>query len=312
MKVDKKIVVDAFTKGLTPHQVAEKFNITYDEVIFCISNYGKFKTSIFTKFSEHQINEIIKLCDNGEKVYKIAEIFGVDRHTISKILKRYGRKSNYSSKKFDKVRKIPFSENHKNIIIGTLLGDGCIYKQRKNTNNMYKYYLSHSKKQKEYFLWKFNNLKPFITKYYETETNILGKTHNQLKATSIAHSEFKFYADMFYDNNVKIIPKNIALFLNPITMAIWFMDDGSLNRKSCEEKGYGLRICSLNFTYKDHIILKDALKICFNINVKIGAYNRNDKKYYYINFNKRNSWLLKNIIDDYVIDSMKYKLNLKE
>src|SRR5690606_12114569 len=141
-----------------------------DEVIFCIKNYGKFRSSIFVKLSESNINDILKMCDTGSRSNDISDKFGIDRHCIGGVLKRYGRKSIYSSKKFDHVRKIPVNKHQKEMSIGTLLGDECVHKQRKKSNNMYKYYLRQTKNQKEYFMWKFNNLKPFFTKYYEIET----------------------------------------------------------------------------------------------------------------------------------------------
>lgn len=308
-----KDVVDFFSCGLTPHQIADKFNITYSDVIFCLKNYGKFRTSIYVSLSEQQVNDILNLCDDGKKVYEIADQFKIDRHCVGRVLKRYGRKSKHSNKKFDHLRKIPFSKLHKEIIVGSLLGDGCVHKQRKKSNNLYKYYLSHSKKQEEYFLWKFNGLSPFFTKYYEIDAKLKtsDKIYQQLKSTSIGHPEFKRYYDMFYDKDgTKHVPKNIDLYLNPLVMSIWFMDDGSLNSKGRGLKGSNLRICSLNFTYEDHIVLKDAIKACFDINTKIGAYNRNGRPYYYISFNKRNSILLKNLIEPYVLPSMLYKLNL--
>jgi len=307
-----KNVVYYFDKGLTPHQIADKFNICYDDVIFCLSNFGKFQTSVFTRLTEIQVENILKLCDNGTKTKEIAKIFNIDRHCVGRILRRYGRTSRHSNKKFAHLRKIPFTTTHKNFIIGTLLGDGCIHQQRKNTNNLYKYYLSHSKKQEEYFFWKFKQLQPYMSKYYEVETRLSsGKTYKQLKATSMGHPEFKKYYDMFYDDDgIKHVPKNIDIYLNDFVMAVWVMDDGSLTNRGKGTKGNSIRICSLNFSYDDHIRLKYAIKGCFDINTKIGAYNRNGKAYYYISFNKRNSHLLKNLIEPYVLPSMKYKLQL--
>lgn len=306
-----KNVVDCFANGLTPHQIAEKFNLNYEDVIFCIANYGKYRCSVFTRLAEREVDKILELCDAGKRLDKISQMFRLDTHVVGRILKRYGRQSVYSSKKFDRLRTVPFSSFHKDLIIGTLLGDGCIHKQGKQSNRLYKYYLSHSKKQEEYFLWKFNAFKPFMSKYYEVEAKLNKKTYQQLKATSIGHPEFKKYADIFYDkNSVKHVPKNIDVFLNPFVMAIWFMDDGSLNSKGKGKAGTNVRICSLNFNYEDHLILTRAIKACFNINTKIGVYNRKGKPYYYISFNKRNAWLLRNIIWEYVLPSMRYKLNL--
>lgn len=153
-----------------------------------------------------------------------------------------------------------------------------------------------------------------MSKYYEVETKLktVNKTYKGLKATSIGHPEFKKYYDMFYDENgTKYVPKDIEKYLNDFVMALWFMDDGSINSRK-NEKGRGLRICSLNFSYEDHIILQNAIKKSFNINTKIGAYKRNNKLYYYISFNKRNSHRLKDIIGKYVLPSMKYKLDLAD
>lgn len=304
-------IISMFSAGFNPHEIANNLDISYEDVVNCLSN-SKFRFSIFTSVSKDQLEYILKACDNGKMVAEIAKEFNLDRHVVSKILQLYNKKSKHSNRRYDNLRKIPFTKRQKNIIIGSLLGDGCVHKQDKSSNRMYKYYLSHSEKQSDYFFWKFNELKPFFTKYYKTTAKLktTNKSYKQLKATSIAHPEFKIYHNLFYTDGIKKVPKNIDVYLNPMIMAIWIMDDGSLNKKSNQTLGNNIRICSLNFNYEDHLILKNAIKANFDINTKIGTYTRNSKDFYYISFNKRNSWLLRDIVYDHIIESMKYKFNL--
>lgn len=41
---------------------------------------------------------------------------------------------------------------------------------------------------------------------------------------------FNYFKDIFYLNNIKIVPLNIYKLLTPIGLAFWIMDDGTYNK----------------------------------------------------------------------------------
>ena len=90
--------------------------------------------------------------------------------------------------------------------------------------------------------------------------------------------------------------------ITPFILAIWFMDCGCIKKKA------NMRISTMKFSYAENKLLQAALKINFGIRSKICEYPSKNKKCYYLSFNKKNSIILSDLIDEYIIPSMKYKL----
>ena len=112
---------------------------------------------------------------------------------------------------------------------------------RKKTNAHLQ--ITHSYIQKEYVDWKYEVLKDLVlTKpsKYKGNANRIGYRESQIPyIESLIRYRFftrllpeltKFY-DIFYKGKEKIVPKGIIL--TPITLAIWYMDDGNKSYKSC-------------------------------------------------------------------------------
>ncbi len=161
----------------------------------------------------------------------------------------------------------------KSIIIGSLLGDGYlrIVPGRKNAFLE----INHSISQKEYVDWKFRKLRNIVK--------------------SPQHPELTELYLRFYSNKVKIIPD---LELNPLIIAVWFMDDGSKSYKT-----YYLNTQSFDYLSQKRFV--QILKKQYDINSSL---NR-DKQYYRIRIKQDSAKRFKKLIYNHIISSMKYKLN---
>ena len=94
---------------------------------------------------------------------------------------------------------------------------------------------------------------------------------------------------------MKIIPK--TLVLDPIILAVWYMDDGSKSRDS------DIYLNTQQFSIKDQKHLLHLLRI-----IGIKARLNKDKKYYRIRILKESIKTFMDIVKDNIEDSMKYKL----
>jgi predicted transcriptional regulator len=97
------------------------------------------------------------------------------------------------------------SQRQKEILIGTMMGDGNISKCGKGTRiETYKINIGHSHKQYKYFEWKLEqlNIKGSIF------CRMSSKNHWGLWASSLPYENLKYYYRMFYINGVKTITKN--------------------------------------------------------------------------------------------------------
>jgi len=228
-------------------------------------------------------------------MYEIAEIYNVDRSTIGNKLKAYGICSNPSKRKFYHLKAIPLTQQQKELIVGSALGDASIIKR--NTISYFK--VSHCERQKEYLMWKkeiLGNFVNVVNKYADKRGNSIMYSFNTLGL-----SELNSFRDMFYNNNKKTIKEEISDSLTTFGLAVWYMDDGSKQNNSC-------RLSTDGFSKDENIVLQKVLKSKFDLDCKVCGYTRNNKEYYFLSFNKNNTIKLHNMIKDYVVNCMKYKL----
>lgn len=116
------------------------------------------------------------------------------------------------------------------VIIGSLLGDASISLSRK-TYSRFTY--AQSLKQKEWFEIKLNSLKGFNYSIRESENCI--KKVNPIKKykTITAETQGQLYwrelRNKWYPKGKKVVPDDLVL--TPLTLATWYMDDGSFTNK---------------------------------------------------------------------------------
>jgi hypothetical protein len=64
----------------------------------------------------------------------------------------------------------------------------------------------------------------------------------------------------------------------------------------------------MSFTYEENIILQNMLLSVFNIKSKVMGFKYKEKQYWQITLNKKNTQKLSDLIREYVIESMIYKI----
>ncbi|HEY4508784.1 MAG TPA: LAGLIDADG endonuclease [Candidatus Paceibacterota bacterium] len=152
------------------------------------------------------------------------------------------------------------SAREKEIIIGTILGDGHFAMLKTNT----RLEIGHSEKQKDYVFWKHRELPNIVgAKPYQVfiDDERYGKTWERWSFSTRISSELSEFRKMFYQGKKKIIPKDIGLLLtSPLSLAVWFMDDGGRRNDS-----YGLFLNTLSFTKEEHELLMKVLKDNFSL-----------------------------------------------
>ena len=199
---------------------------------------------------------------------------------------------------------IPLSHNQKQLVLGSLLGDGYCNRERQFLR------FSQCLKQKEYLDYKYSF-------FNENETS---KIYERLYKEGYVSYSFEFYnKNHTYDSLYSFIKKHLysnqgrkkisLKYLNELDelgLAFWWMDDGSL----CNSKGnrWG-KLCTECFNYEEHILLQKYFKDKWDINVKI---TQEKGKYYFINFNATALRKLISIIYRHVlkIPCMVYKIEM--
>lgn len=283
----------------TLDEIGNYYSVNRNLVSKWLMSYG-IKIRLFNVKIERPTKEILENLYINEKltISNIAKIYKTNDTVVRRWFCTYKIDTRSNQRKFYHLKAVPFTKEQCEFIVGTMLGDGhlaCIGKNKSVRLN-----IIHSIKQIDYFFWKRRIMGNFINNcniYEEKKRNSI-----RISSASIVHNGFSFYHKLFYDNRKKVIRDRLIHYLTPLAMAIWIMDDGWLNGNT------NMRISSESFTKYENESLQSMIKINFGIRCKVNEYSRNNKKYYYLSFNKRNSILLTNLIEPYIIDSMRYKL----
>lgn len=298
--IDEKQIILAYEAGLTIREIAAKINLSYEKVRQILKSHKvKWRRNYISDFTPEQVENILIKFDQGQNIKEIAKWYEISAPAISRLLKANNREIICSMKKYDILRETPLNTIQKQILVGHLLGDGCVYKE--TPNGKAKISISHQEKHSQYFHWKVAMFDPFINGYY-TSVDKRGNSI-MLQTTSICHQEINYFLDMFYTSDrIKIVPKNLDIYLTPLALAVWIQDDGNL------KSGCNMRIATMSFTYEENLMLQSYLKRCFDLNSKVMGFKYKNKQYWQITLNKENTQKLSDIIRPYVVECMKYKI----
>lgn len=217
-------------------------------------------------------------------------------------------KNKIKNKRINKNELLNFGPLHidlLSIIYGSLLGD-CHGEKRKNgTGTRFSFYQEGSHEDYLLYLHKLiSNLGYCNSNIPKIQTRLgnKGKLRKIIRFSTWTYDIFNPIYDKWYINKKKILPNDIDIYLTPLALAIWIMDDGGkLNN--------GLKIASNNFNYNEHLILINILKNKYNLDVSI--IKSGYKNQYNLYFNTNSMSNLINIVKPYIHPSMKYKLITK-
>jgi len=136
----------------------------------------------------------------------------------------------------------------KEVLVGSLLGDGCLFKYKVT----HKPHLIIVRKiaDKTYAQWEIEILKDFICRIREGQTydNRTHKTYQWIKFVTHRSTTFEPYYKDWYPKGIKVVPKSIEL--TPLVLAVWFCDDGNI-RPSCSPWRMRLTFGTDGFTKQD-------------------------------------------------------------
>ena len=181
------------------------------------------------------------------------------------------------------------------ILLGTLLGDAYMSKLS-GKKEMSSIGWEHSLKQEEYALWKAKNS---LNNYSFYKRDRLDSRTNNTYHSIICYStkdNYKDYRKLFY-NDKKEVSQEILNKLEPLGVAVWYMDDGNIyyNSNNCH-----ISIGVNNFSNQSKQLIINWFKEKYNLNFKISSNA--------IRITSRKECeIFMNIVEKYIHESMNYK-----
>lgn len=202
------------------------------------------------------------------------------------------------------------NKRNKSLLIGMIIGDGHVVSRKHPKHNYTQNTLiiKHSIKQIEYLNHKakllhsiFGGKKPHV--------NIIDNSGYEGCILYKTDRYFKVLRKLLYPDGKKKISRDVLKYLTPEGIALWYMDDGSLSAKKRNGKihAYDLTINTYISKEENEEIIeyfRDIWDIKFTV-VK-------SKSSYRIRCGTREARKFIKIIEPYIVESMRYKINIRK
>ncbi|RYE14051.1 MAG: hypothetical protein EOP34_07425 [Rickettsiales bacterium] len=291
--------------GINPCKAYAMFDlfVSCAVIVIVIVNNCRFTSIIYECISTSPIyNYNYSVNKNPRKCYLIESFFCAPKTGA----RFYSTKIPIKAEKTITLNDIP--QTLRDTIIGLILGDLHVRKRWENGNTSLNFKQSTiNQLYIEHLYSLFQCYCASSPKVRDARLKTKTKTFYTVSFDTLTYPAFNYYADLFYENKVKIVPKNIETLLTARGLAYWFMDDGGADRS-------GFMLYTNNFAYTDIELLTNALKSKFELDCTIHSrkevLNRSKKAYMiYIKATSRDAFIA--LVKPYIIPHFEYKLILR-
>ena len=180
------------------------------------------------------MKSIIELYNNSYTLEEIGKLHNISRFIVRKNLKKAGVKIRTSSETVSQQNQFILTPYINDVIIGELLGDGCIYKSGITSGGFV-----NSTSRRKYLEWLylhiFKDAGVEIMKEGIKEEIINPRVGFTMKKPSICYRartlsylQFGVFRSKWYPNDTKVVPDN--LIITPTVLLHWYLGDGSIHK----------------------------------------------------------------------------------
>ena len=195
--------------------------------------------------------------------------------------------------------RLKLSSEQKEVLVGLMLGDGHLETQ--NRGRTYRLKIEQSAKHEAYVQHLYELFKDWVrTPPQQKVVRSKGSVSANWWFQTLSHGAFRFFAQQFYQDGRKRVPKLIHRWLTPRALAYWFMDDGSI--KSSQSKGVIFN--TQGFERNEVQRLCDVLQDKFALEAK----PRKQREGWQIYISGRSYETFRALIEPFLIPEMRYKL----
>lgn len=186
--------------------------------------------------------------------------------------------------KINKLEKPPlpndFSLEQREIIEGSLLGDGCIFRY-KPTHKPY-FCVFRAAADDQYLIWEYEKLKNFCISAPKYQTTFDKRTDQEYHAIKFMTRRIDLldnYYNLWYPSGKKIVPRSLEL--SPLSLAIWFCDDGCISQSNSPWR-MRIKLATHGFDNNDVEFLQSLLQDRYGEKFPVIAENSDDNEKLFI------------------------------
>ena len=196
-------------------------------------------------------------------------------------------------------RQFEITKFQKDLINGSILGDARLESRSNDCSARLR--IHHSERQKEFVFWKYEILRNWVSCPPKRILCWINPRDKEKYYSWYFHtltlSELKDFYLAYYSKNKKILPRDLKERLNPMSLAVWFMDDGC-------NTGNSIILNTHNFSDSEHKELVEILRERFDLNTSINK----DRDKFRLRLSRENAQKLLVIVSPFIPDCMKYKI----
>ena len=180
------------------------------------------------------------------------------------------------------------------VIVGSLLGDGYL---TPNGSLQIEHRLDHA----GYVDWKYEMLRCIAgkpPKVIERRDSRTARTYRSMRFYT--RSVLKSFRDRFYADRREVVPSSIGDLLDPMAVAVWFMDDGGRGARTPR----GLVINTSGFSREEQSLLQNVMKAKFRIDVSVHRPGSG----FHLYIRARSFARFSDLVAPHLVAQMRYKL----
>jgi recombination protein RecA len=190
--------------------------------------------------------------------------------------------------------RLDLNERQQAILVGTLLGDGCLAKH----GNYHRLHIKHKLAQVTLAELKREAFGDFVTMpLHQFDQQLQGRAYPCVQFATRTSPIFTEWHRRFYLGRRKIVPEDIATCLSPLSLAVWFMDDGAADYA-------GLTIQTHNFLTEEVELLRSLLGEMFGL--KVSSRSNKGKRILYLKASSLERF--ETIVGPHLLPDLSYKL----
>lgn len=137
------------------------------------------------------------------------------------------------------VLQTDLSPEQRSVLVGTLLGDGCLAKH----GRFHRLHIKHKAAHAALAEYKRKVLDQFVSmNLHRFEQRLGQRRYPCVQFATRTHPVFTEWHRRFYRGRRKIVPHDIAWELSPLALAVWLMDDGAADYSGVTFQTHSFRL----------------------------------------------------------------------
>jgi len=180
------------------------------------------------------------------------------------------------------------------VLVGTLLGDGCLARH----GRYHRLHVKHKGVHRKLAEFKRDIFANFVSmSLHEFDQRLRGRSFPAVQFATRTHPVFSEWHQRFYRAERKIVPVDIDHLLTPLAFAVWVMDDGAADFA-------GVTLQTHSFTFDEVNLLGTALRARYRLETN----SRRNKGRWLLYIRSVSVDRLEELVRPHILEGFRYKL----